>query len=400
MTAADPSRRDSLDGATSRAASLRDDAAAARRALPRRRAGSAAAGRGGRARRSTAPAGPCSTSAAAPAATSTRSRAGACSALGVDVSPVAVALARAARRDASSRRRSSIAVPGAGSWNSALLLDGNIGIGGAPDALLRRARRAARAAAGPSSSSSTRRARRRARRGVRLEDGGARERVVRVGAGRRRRGRPGRRARRVCACGRAGATAGAGSPSCRRHEGAARAVPRESFWRSPLRGPWLTTHARRAAAARSCSSWRRPASSRTPPTSPTSGATRSSRRRGPAAAGLRLAGVAVLALRAHPGPARERRARGGPVPAGQAVVGDPAAVRVAAGARPRARDRAAVARAAGRRRDLRVRHGILNAQFYYPFHFNFVVAHYYGAWVFLAALAIHVAIKLPVIVRA
>ena len=40
--------------------------------------------------------------------------------------------------------------------------------------------------------------------------------------------------------------------------------------------------------------------------------------------------------------------------------------------------------------------GILNAQLYYPFHFNFVVAHYYGAWVFTACLVLHVATKLPV----
>jgi DMSO/TMAO reductase YedYZ molybdopterin-dependent catalytic subunit len=39
--------------------------------------------------------------------------------------------------------------------------------------------------------------------------------------------------------------------------------------------------------------------------------------------------------------------------------------------------------------------GIFNAQLYYPWHFNFVVAHYYGAWVFLAALFLHIAIKLP-----
>ena len=37
------------------------------------------------------------------------------------------------------------AVPGAGRWRTILLLDGNIGIGGAPAALLRRAARAARA---------------------------------------------------------------------------------------------------------------------------------------------------------------------------------------------------------------------------------------------------------------
>ena len=46
--------------------------------------------------------------------------------------------ARPRRRDGARRRRSSIALPGTGSWSSALLLDGNIGIGGSPDALLRR----------------------------------------------------------------------------------------------------------------------------------------------------------------------------------------------------------------------------------------------------------------------
>ena len=44
--------------------------------------------------------------------------------------------------------------------------------------------------------------------------------------------------------------------------------------------------------------------------------------------------------------------------------------------------------------------GILNAQIYYPWHFNFVRAHYYGAWVFSAALVAHLVVKLPVVVRA
>jgi SAM-dependent methyltransferase len=60
-------------------------------------------------------------------------------ALGVDLSPVAVRLAR---------RRGAAAIPGdvfgtvphAGRWRTALLLDGNVGIGGAPEALLRRTR--------------------------------------------------------------------------------------------------------------------------------------------------------------------------------------------------------------------------------------------------------------------
>ncbi len=59
--------------------------------------------------------------------------------LGLDLSPVAVRLARA--RGAEAILRSVFAdVPRAGTWRSALLLDGNIGIGGAPGALLARAR--------------------------------------------------------------------------------------------------------------------------------------------------------------------------------------------------------------------------------------------------------------------
>ena len=44
--------------------------------------------------------------------------------------------------------------------------------------------------------------------------------------------------------------------------------------------------------------------------------------------------------------------------------------------------------------------GIMNAQYWYAFGFNFVVAHYYGAVVFTAALALHVVLKTPVVLRA
>ena len=44
--------------------------------------------------------------------------------------------------------------------------------------------------------------------------------------------------------------------------------------------------------------------------------------------------------------------------------------------------------------------GIMNAQYWYAFGFNFVVAHYYGAVVFTASLALHVVLKTPVILRA
>ncbi len=41
--------------------------------------------------------------------------------------------------------------------------------------------------------------------------------------------------------------------------------------------------------------------------------------------------------------------------------------------------------------------GVLNIQVFYPWHFSFVLAHYYGAWVFISALALHVMIKLPTV---
>ena len=60
-------------------------------------------------------------------------------ALGVDVAPAAVELARL--RGAAAVAGSVFdRVQGAGHWGSALLLDGNIGIGGRPDALLARLR--------------------------------------------------------------------------------------------------------------------------------------------------------------------------------------------------------------------------------------------------------------------
>ena len=60
-------------------------------------------------------------------------------ALGVDIAPAAVRLAR--RRGAPVIEASVFArIPGTGTWGSALLLDGTIGIGGAPGALLGRLR--------------------------------------------------------------------------------------------------------------------------------------------------------------------------------------------------------------------------------------------------------------------
>ncbi|MGW7193061.1 class I SAM-dependent methyltransferase, partial [Streptomyces sp. NPDC054838] len=57
--------------------------------------------------------------------------------LGIDVSPEAVA--RTARSGGTALHRSVFdSLPGEGRWDTALLIDGNIGIGGDPAALLRR----------------------------------------------------------------------------------------------------------------------------------------------------------------------------------------------------------------------------------------------------------------------
>ena len=44
--------------------------------------------------------------------------------------------------------------------------------------------------------------------------------------------------------------------------------------------------------------------------------------------------------------------------------------------------------------------GIVNVQLYYPFEFNFVVGHYYAAVVFVGALTLHVLLQLPKLRRA
>lgn len=44
--------------------------------------------------------------------------------------------------------------------------------------------------------------------------------------------------------------------------------------------------------------------------------------------------------------------------------------------------------------------GLLNIQVYYPWPFRFLTAHYYGSLVFVAAFALHVGLKLPTVRRA
>ena len=44
--------------------------------------------------------------------------------------------------------------------------------------------------------------------------------------------------------------------------------------------------------------------------------------------------------------------------------------------------------------------GILNIQTWYPFPTSFYTLHFYGAWVFMAGFVIHVAVKFPAMIRA
>jgi DMSO/TMAO reductase YedYZ molybdopterin-dependent catalytic subunit len=44
--------------------------------------------------------------------------------------------------------------------------------------------------------------------------------------------------------------------------------------------------------------------------------------------------------------------------------------------------------------------GVLNIQTWYPFPTSFYTMHFYGAWVFMAGFVVHVAIKFPVMIRA
>lgn len=43
--------------------------------------------------------------------------------------------------------------------------------------------------------------------------------------------------------------------------------------------------------------------------------------------------------------------------------------------------------------------GVINVQYWLPFGFSFVPAHYYAALIFVAALALHLVLKLPIVVR-
>ena len=173
-------------------------------------------------------------------------------AVGVDVSAAAVSLARS-RGTLALRASVFDHIPGAGSWRSALLLDGNIGIGGSPTLLLRRigsllapAGEVLTELAAPGTGVAI--------EIVRLEHGATRSDWFRLGDGRHRRDSGTRRTGWV----RGHRPLVRGPPAfrpaatpmtvqLRRHSPSGtvlKAPPgpfRPEFWRSPLRGPWLTS---------------------------------------------------------------------------------------------------------------------------------------------------------------
>ena len=189
----------------------------------------------------------------------------------------------------------------------------------------------------------------------------------------------------------------AGAPGDEAAAARARSGPRSGSRRCAARGSprcW----ARPARARRGRRADRLPLARRLPARPR---AQRARRPRPPVHDVLRLADRAVVAVRAHAGGARQRRAGRGAGAAREALVGDPAAVRVAAGAHARrggssAPSIALLVASTG----FLFATGIANIQYWYVFGFDFVKAHYYAAVVFVAALAVHLVVKVPVALRA
>ena len=275
----------------------------------------------------------CSTSAAARAATSPRCAGGGKRRRSASTSrPSRSALARGRGATAIPARSCSTTSRAPARWRTTLLLDGNIGIGGAPVALLRRAGEllapggATLVELDPPGAPTHAHAR--PDRGA-----GDGQRVVPLGAGRRRRHRARSRGARRAAGHRAWTrrrTAGSRLLAVRPPPGPFR----PGFFRSPLRGPWLTAALGSILLVLVAIVAADRASSRTSPTCRTSAATRSCPKDRDLPLTFDWPTRPSWLYAAQPGPAHERRADRDPVPAGEAVVGDPAAVRVAAGRAP------------------------------------------------------------------
>ncbi len=175
-------------------------------------------------------------------------------------------------------------------------------------------------------------------------------------------------------------------------------MPCRGRWRSPLRGPWLTS------VFGSVLLVVLPIVILTGLLSyiaygPRFGPAIPGRRRLAEAALLRLAEQPDLAVPADPGSARRPRADHDPGGAGETVVGDSAAVHLAA-----ARSVASVLERVSLLMLVggilfEIVTGVLNIQYDYIFGFSFYTAHYFGAWVFIAGFVAHVPLKLPTMVR-
>lgn len=110
---------------------------------------------------------------------------------------------------------------------------------------------------------------------------------------------------------------------------------------------------------------------------------------------VRLADQTGVAVPPQPGAAHRARTDHRPHRAGQTVVGDSEAVRLAAGALAGAAVGANIAAVPGRGILFELATGVLDIQYDYIYGFSFYTAHYFGAWVFIAAFLLHVGIKLP-----
>ena len=182
---------------------------------------------------------------------------------------------------------------------------------------------------------------------------------------------------------------------------AARARRGPSFWRSPLRGPWLTV---------ALGSLLFPVVLLVAATGFLSHAAYNPdlghnaivpRGRDFQLVRLRLAHQSRVALRGHPGLPRHRRA------SRRSRCCWPSCGRSSRACSAGRRSATSATRSSGSSllglvggALFEFATGVVNAQLYYPFRFNFVVAHYYGAWVFTLCLLLHVGVKLPIIRRA
>ena len=285
------------------------------------------------------------------------------------------------RGGAALRRDVFDTLPGEGRWETALLADGNVGIGGDPVALLRRLRevldprgRVVAEVAAPGTPPHRRLGRRSSAvtstRSSAGRSSGSRTSTRLAGAGRsrRRRAAPVRRA------------------LVRRARGAGVKVPAETDFRVPAAqrgghrpGRHLARHLLHDLLRHRPDQPLRPERLPADP----------------------VPDQPVVGLPGHPGPARHHRYGGRAAAAGQALDRLPAALhppaaRRRAGCCSRSLERGSIAvLVAGA--IFQLASGLANSAQWYPWSFSFRTTHYAIAWITIGALVVHIAVKLPII---